>query len=134
MALLACGFLTYNRISRKLIEFQETTNPDVFNLAFGDFNPETQEIDDLSVSDNGDTEKVLATVIKAVYTFFYKYPDVFVYATGSTKARTRLYRMGITRFYDDMNKDFYLYGQIGDDFVEFKAGTEYDGFLTQRKF
>jgi hypothetical protein len=41
---------------RKLIEFQETTNPDVFNLAFGDLNPETQEIDDLSVSDNGDTE------------------------------------------------------------------------------
>lgn len=41
-------------IIRKLIEFQETTNPDVFNLAFGDFNPQTLEIDDLAVSDNGD--------------------------------------------------------------------------------
>jgi hypothetical protein len=119
---------------RKLIEFQETTNPDVFNLAFGDFNPETLEINDLSVSDNGDTEKVLATVVNAVYTFFNQYPDVFVYATGSTKARTRLYRMGITRFYDEMKKDFYLYGQIGDSFVEFEIGTDYDGFLAQRKF
>jgi hypothetical protein len=119
---------------RKLIEFQETTNPDVFNLAFGDLNPETQEIDDLSVSDNGDTEKVLATVVNAVYTFFNNYPDLFVYATGSTKARTRLYRMGIVRFYDEMKKDFYLYGQIGDDFVEFEIGTDYDGFLAQRKF
>ncbi|RAR48891.1 DUF6934 family protein [Flavobacterium lacus] len=119
---------------RKLIEFQETTNPDVFNLAFGDFNPQTFEIDDLAVSDNGDTEKVLATIVNAVYTFFNQYPDIFVYATGSTRARTRLYRMGISRFYDEMKKDFYLYGQIGDDFVEFQIGIEYDGFLAQRKF
>lgn len=83
---------------RKLIEFQKTTNADVFNLAFGDFSSEIDEIDDLSVSDNGDTEKVLATVVNAVYTVFNQYPDVFVYATGSTKSRTRLYRMGITRF------------------------------------
>lgn len=117
-----------------MIEFQKTTNPEVFNLAFGDFNPQTQEIDDLSVSDNGDTEKVLATVVNAVYTFFNEYPDMFVYATGSTKSRTRLYRMGITRFYEEMKKDFYLYGQIGDEFVEFEIGTDYDGFLAQRRF
>ncbi len=119
---------------RKLIEFQETTNPDVFNLAFGDFNAQTEEIDDLAVSDNGDTEKVLSTVASAVYTFLNKYPEVFVYATGSTKARTRLYRMSIGRFYDEMQKDFYLYGQIGDDFYEFEISKDYDGFLAQRKF
>lgn len=119
---------------RKLIEFQRTTNPDVFNLAFGDFNPETQDIDDLKVSNNGDTDKVLATVVKAVYTFFNQYPDVFVYATGSTKARTRLYRIGIAKFYDEIKKDFYLYGQLGDDFFIFETGVDYDGFLAQRKF
>ena len=123
-----------NGAIRKLIEFQETTSPGVFNLAFGDYNSETKEIDDLSVSDNGDTEEVLATVVNAVYTFFNEYPDVFVYATGSTKARTRLYRMGIVRFYEEMKKDFYLYGRIGDDFVEFEIGIEYEGFLAQKKF
>lgn len=46
---------------RKLIKFQATTDPCVFNLAFGDKNAETREIDDLSISDNGDTDKVLAT-------------------------------------------------------------------------
>lgn len=55
---------------RKLIEFQETTNPDIYNLAFGDFNNQTQEVDDLAISDNRDTEKILATVVSAVYTFF----------------------------------------------------------------
>lgn len=119
---------------RKLIEFQRTTDPDVYNLAFGDYSPRNQKMDDLVVSDNGDTEKVLVTVVNAVYTFLNKYPNVFVYATGSTKSRTRLYRMGISRFYNEMKKDFYLYGQIGNDFVDFEINTEYDGFLAQRKF
>ena len=119
---------------RKLIEFQKTTNPQIFNLAFGDYNPLTNEIDDLAVSDNGDTEKILGTVVSALYVFFNEFPNVYVYATGSTKARTRLYRMGITKFYDQMKKDFYLYGQIGDEFPEFEIGIDYEGFLAQRKF
>lgn len=119
---------------RKIIEFQETTNSQIFNLAFGDYNQSTYEIDDLSVSDNGDTEKILGTVVSALYVFLNEFPDVYVYATGSTKARTRLYRMGITKFYDQMKKDFYLYGQIGDEFIDFQLGIDYDGFLAQRKF
>lgn len=64
----------------------------------------------------------------------YRYPDAFIYASGSTRSRTRLYRMGITKFYDDVKQDFYLYGQTGDNFTEFEIGVEYDGFLAQRKF
>lgn len=119
---------------RKLIEFQATNDPSLFNLAFGDQNSETNEIDDLAVSDNGDTEKVLATVVAAVYAFFDKYPNVYLYATGSTKSRTRLYRMGITRFFEEMKKDFYLYGQTKNEYSEFEIGKAYDGFLAQRKF
>jgi hypothetical protein len=42
--------------------------------------------------------------------------------------------MGIAKFYEQMKKDFYLYGQIGDEFPEFKIGIDYEGFLAQRKF
>lgn len=119
---------------RKLIEFQETTSTQIFNLAFGDYNPLTNEIDDLAVSDNGDTQKILGIVVAALYTFLNEFPNVYVYATGSTKARTRLYRMGITKFYIEMKKDFYIYGQIDDNFPEFEIGVEYEGFLAQRKF
>jgi hypothetical protein len=118
---------------RKLIQFQETNEPNLYNLAFGDKVGET-EIDDLAISNNGDSEKVLATVVAALYAFFDKHPTAFVYATGSTKARTRLYRMGITKYYDEMIEDFYLYGQIDDEFPIFEIGKEYDGFLAQRKF
>jgi len=118
----------------KIIQFQETNYPGVYNLAFGDKNIFTGEVDDLAISNNGDSEKVLATVVSAVYAFFDKHPKVFVYATGSTRARTRLYRMGITKFFEELKKDFYLYGQIGDSFYEFENGKDYIAFLAQRKF
>jgi len=123
-----------NGLIRKLIQFQLTNQPDLYNLAFGDKSKETGEVDDLAVSNNGDADKVLATVVAALYAFFDKYPNAYVYATGSTKARTRLYRMGITRFYDEMSRDFELYGQIGDEFSDFEVGREYAGFLALRKF
>ncbi len=119
---------------RKLIEFQQTTDPETYNLAFGDKHPVTGEIDDLAVSHNGDTEKVLATVVAAVYAFFDSHPTAYVYAQGSTQARTRLYRMGINRFYKDMERDFYLYGRMGADFVNFEPNEAYEGILAQRKF
>ena len=69
---------------RKLVHFQKTDEPGLYNLAFGDKNEETGELDDLAKTNNGDSEKVLATVVAALYAFFSKYPDVQVYATGST--------------------------------------------------
>jgi hypothetical protein len=117
----------------KIIQFQETNQQNLYNLAFGDKNVETGEVDDRTVSNNGDSEKVLATVVAALYAFFDKHPEAFVYAIGSTKARTRLYRMGISRFYKLTIQDFDLYGQIGDNFYEFEVDMEYVGFLVQRK-
>lgn len=135
------GFTRFEFISegpkgaiRKVIEFQKTTDPEVYNLAFGDENPTTTDVNDLAVTNNGDTDKVLATVVAALYVFFDNYPAVYIYATGSTKTRTRLYRMGISKFYEKIQEDFYLYGQVGDNFPEFKLGDDYDGFLAQRKF
>jgi hypothetical protein len=105
---------------RKLIHFQPTSQQGIYNLAFGDKDLETGDINDLAISNNGDMEKVLATVVSAVYAFFDKHPDAMVYATGSTQARTRLYRMGITKFYEEMNKDFYLFGRSVTTFMTLK--------------
>ena len=41
---------------RKLIEFQATSDEDVYNLAFGDKDPSTGDLNDLAVTNNGDTE------------------------------------------------------------------------------
>lgn len=59
-----------------------------YNLAFGDKNLETGDINDKVISNNGDSEQVLATVVSAVFAFTDTYKDTWVYATGSTKSRT----------------------------------------------
>lgn len=42
---------------RKIIEFQTTSTPGLYNLAFGDKHPaDADEIDDLAISNNGDTK------------------------------------------------------------------------------
>jgi len=72
----------------KFIQFQQTNLPNLYNLAFGDINPVTGQLDDKVITDNEDSEKVLATVVAAVYAFTEQYQNAWVYATGSTATRT----------------------------------------------
>ncbi len=117
----------------KIIQFSLVNDEDMYNLAFGDKDSETGEINDRTITDNGDSEKVLATVISALYTFCDKFPDAWIYATGSTAARTRLYRMGITKYFDLAEADFHIYGQTFSEWERFKKGKTYEAFVVQRK-
>ena len=117
----------------KLIKFSETTLKDFYNLAFGDKNEKTGEINDTIVSNNGDTERVLATVVAAVYAFTDGKPDSWIFATGSTNARTRLYRMGISKFLEEIQNDFSLYGQAEGEWENFRKEIEYSAYLVRRK-
>lgn len=117
----------------KLIKFSETHLKDFYNLAFGDKDLQTGEIDDLAVSNNGDSERVLATVVAAVYAFTDINRDAWIYATGSTPARTRLYRMGINKYLEEVNKDFEVYGLYDNEWHLFETKTDYDAFVVRRK-
>ncbi len=59
----------------KRIQFTLVNRNNVYNLAFGDKNAVTGEIDDLEISNNGDSEKVLATVVSALYAFCDWHPE-----------------------------------------------------------
>ncbi|MBS9766134.1 MAG: hypothetical protein KGV44_01180 [Flavobacteriaceae bacterium] len=120
-------------IIHKIVKYQPTNLKGLYNLAFGDKNLETGEIDDRVISNNGDSEKVLATVVATVYAFTDKYPNAWIYATGSTKSRTRLYRIGISNFLEEIKKDFDILGELEDDWEDFNQNTEYKGFLVRRK-
>jgi len=117
----------------KLVQFGETNFKDLYNLAFGDKDLITGEIDDSVISNNDDSDKVLATVVATVYAFTDKHSDVWVYATGSTRSRTRLYRMGLTKYLTEILEEFDLFGQKKGEWEVFKKGVEYDAFLCQRK-
>ena len=116
----------------KVIQFQPMNYPNLYNLAFGDRKP-SGEIDDISVTDNGDSEKVLATVVAAVYAFVDKHPDAWVYATGTTEARTRLYRMGINKYFDIVQADFEIMGEQQNEWEWYEKGKDYQAFAVQRK-
>lgn len=116
----------------KLIKFSETHLKDFYNLAFGDKDIETGEIDDLTVSNNGDSEKVLATIVSAVYAFTDKNRNAWVYATGSTQSRTRLYKRGISKYYEEAVNDFEIYGLFENEWIDFNPNTDFEAFLIKR--
>jgi hypothetical protein len=118
---------------RKIVEYSSTNIENVYNLAFGDYDESIAGINDSSITNNGDSQKVLATVASTVYAFTSKYPDAWVHATGSTSVRTRLYRMGITTNLTEIAADFYVFGLQNNKWEEFMAGEDYEAFLVTRK-
>jgi len=117
---------------QKLIKFSETALNGFYNLAFGDKNLLTGDIDDKVVSNNGDSEKILATIVSAVYAFTDKEKEAWVYATGSSQTRTRLYRMGITKYLDEVRQDFDVYGLLNGEWEYFEKDIDYTAFVVRR--
>jgi hypothetical protein len=105
-----------------------------FNLGFGDWNEVENRIDDSSTSDNRDTQKVLATVAATVLEFTAVYPDMPVYAKGSSPARTRLYQMGISANLGQIEPLLVIYALNKEgDWEPFRRGVNYEAFMAWRK-
>jgi len=117
----------------KVIQFQQMNLDNLYNLAFGDKNIVTGVLDDKVVTDNGDSEKVLATVVSAIYAFADRYPNSWIYATGSTESRTRLYRMGINKYYEIVVQDFEIMGEYRNEWERYEFGKDYQAFAVHRK-
>jgi hypothetical protein len=120
-------------VIRKMVQYSETNLKDYFNLGFGDKNIQTNDIDDLVVTNNGDSQKVLATVASTLFSFTDIYPDAYVLATGSTLPRTRLYRMGISNNLEHVEQFFHVYGLKNNEWHRFVKEVRYDAFLVKRK-
>jgi hypothetical protein len=106
---------------------------EVFNLAFGDIAHPTSEIDDTIVSNNGDMEKVLATIGSIIYAFFDKHPTALVQFEGSTPSRNRLYRMAINKWLDRLTPDFAILGLFHEEWKKFESNKNYEAILVFRK-
>jgi hypothetical protein len=132
---------TFNFISegpkgniKKRIQFQSTERKNLYNLAFGDVNEATDDINDIVVTNNHDSEKVLATVANAVIEFMKYYPFAGIYAEGSTTSRTRLYQMGISKNLEEIKTLFDIFGLTNDDkWGEFEKNIAYSAFYIKRK-
>jgi hypothetical protein len=56
-----------------------------------------------------------------------------IFVTGSTRTRTRLYRMGISNNIEAIKVDFEVFGLVDDKWLAFKKGVEFEAFLVKRK-
>jgi len=75
---------------------------------------------------------VLATVAATLYAFTDHYPQATIIATGSTEARTRLYRMGIANNLTVIEEDFTVFGLTETDWEPFRKNIVYSAFLIYR--
>lgn len=116
----------------KIVQFSQIEG-DFYNLAFGDYCTKTNLLDDLSVSSNGDRDKVLATVANCVVEYSRLYPERKIYATGSTPSRTRLYQMGIAKYIQQIKEDFDVFGFHEGKWIPFQTKINFHSFLLSRK-
>ena len=120
---------------KKRIQYRKIYKDDMlYNLSFGDINLEKNTIDDKVVSNNEDTKKVLATVAATLFVFMKKHPDAIIYVKGSNPARTRLYQIGISNNFEEINERFTIFGVLSDDDLEiFQKNKNYLAFYIKNK-
>lgn len=109
------------------------SNDPICNLALGDYDPLTGEVDDQSVSDNGDTAKILATIFSITHQFLSNNPSYLVYFQGNTPARNRLYRMAINQAAAELTSYFSLFGLHQDSWERFSPNRPYESYLIGKR-
>ena len=117
---------------KKIARFS-SIGTNLYNFGFGDLDELTGEISDTTVSNNGDSEKVLVTVANIIYDFTDVYLGAAVFIQGTTTARTRRYQMGINKFWSQINPVFEVFGLKNEKWEPFQQGENYDAFLGRRK-
>jgi hypothetical protein len=121
-----------SRRIQKCILFQRTTIPDFFTLAMGDL--QTDGVLDVdSVSNNGDRDRILATVVQATLVFFREYPAARIGFTGSTPARTRLYQIVIAQERVHLLEHFIIWGLTQNKLELFEPNRAYEALVIYRR-
>ena len=113
---------------KKVVQFK-LIEDEVYNLGFGDYSVKLKSLDDKVVTDNGDMEKVLATVIAITEHFFNGHPNARIFLTGSNTARTRLYQIIINIHFEALIQDYEIFGFLDDEWCLFQKNINYESFL-----
>ena len=126
---------------KKIVAYTPLENlPDSYNLGFGTLKADEkgdEYVDGDETSNNGDRDKILATIATTAYAFTERYPARKIYLRGTNSVRTRLYQMAINHAYNELSEDFRISGDLSTvagiyDLCLFEKGVNYTGFHFER--
>jgi hypothetical protein len=120
--------ISQKRVVQKVVEFRELETANIYNLALVDIKQDGT-FDDMSVSNNQDMEKIIATVIRTIQVFLTFKPSAKVFFMGSTPSRTRLYRGIINKYLAQAEQIYEIHGIIDWSNEPFQGDKTYDAFL-----
>jgi hypothetical protein len=115
----------------KVVIFQKTNLKSYYNLVLSDLLPDGT-IYVFAVSNNGDLEKIIATVGQTIIAFLAYNPDAYVAFSGSTPARTRMYNIILTKEFSNLGK-YNLVGLRNLELVPFETNQIYEAFVISIK-
>ncbi|HVU58664.1 MAG TPA: hypothetical protein VHD83_26575 [Puia sp.] len=116
----------------KRVVFSKTEEVGVYNLALGDVE-EDNEMNDHVITDNGDRNKVLATVAAIVEAYTKRFPFRWIIFRGNTEERTRLYRMALGLHLDELSSLYEIWAYKDEQLVPFTKNLKTTAFLIKRK-
>lgn len=119
----------------KVVEYTEFDEEGIYNLSLADVHTgESVYFNDYtSISNNGDTKKILTTVISTLFAFTERFSEAKIHFAGNNAARTRLYRMVISNSFNWLSANFYVFGLHDNKWQGFKSKVQYEAFLFVRK-
>ena len=120
------------RCIQKAIIFYKTDYPDVVTLTLANV-LENGTLDVFTISDNGDRNRILATVMQSITLFLNTHPAKTIAFTGSSPSRTRLYKIVISRELNILTRQYRIQGIGPLGIEEFVSAHEYRHFLISLK-
>jgi hypothetical protein len=119
----------------KIVMFTKIPNsePPIYNLGFGDQDPNSGKTDDVVVNNNEDRDVVLATVANTIVEFCNHYGNHYIYAKRQYNCTYQSISNGDSGLWEEISKDFDVYGLKDDAWHVLKPSTiNYEAFLVNR--
>lgn len=121
--------------THKAILYQETEIPFLYSLTLA----EVQRDGRLSTTvnnSNADVKPTMATISKTIEAFTAANPRAIIGFMGNTDAKTRLYRIAISRDLDSFLKKYLIWGVRGDNSKRepFEPNQPYQYFFVTSRF
>ncbi len=120
------------KIIPKIIIYQETDMPNYYNLVLADVLPDGS-FDIYVKSNNGDMEKILATVVQTLMVFLAYHPKANICFSGSSETRTRLYQIVLAKEIEKVNPILDILGFRNNRLEAFETNKNYEGFVVSKK-